>query len=69
MRDIFLPVGAQVELNGHVYEIAEQFKEENLCTGCAFTPGGMRCRAPQNTPVCIKYYRRDWKSVIFKKIK
>lgn len=69
MRSRFLPVGAQFELNGHTYEIVEQFEKEDLCKGCAFFLGGMVCNSPQLTPMCIKYYRKDNKSVIFKKIK
>lgn len=69
MRSKFLPVGAQVELGGRTYEIVEQLEKENLCNGCAFFLGGMLCNAPYFTPICIKYYRKDEKSVIFKKIK
>ena len=68
MRSKFLPVGAQIELGGHTYEIVEQLEKKDLCNGCAFFLGGMVCNSPQLTPICIKYYRKDQKSVIFKKI-
>lgn len=69
MRSKFLPVGAQFELNGHTYEIVEQFEKKDLCNGCAFFLGGMLCNNPRLTPMCIKYFRKDQKSVVFKKIK
>lgn len=69
MRSRFLPVGAQFEYNGHTYEVVEQFEKKDLCNGCAFFLGGMLCNSPQLTPMCIKFYRKDQKSVVFKKIK
>ena len=70
MRSNFLPIGARIDFSdGHEYEIVEQTEKKNLCKGCVFFPGGMLCKAPYFTPICIKHYRKDEKSVIFKKIK
>lgn len=69
MRSKFLPIGAQFELNGHTYKVVEQDEEENLCNGCEFFLGGMLCKSPNLTPMCIKFYRKDEKSVIFVKVK
>jgi hypothetical protein len=41
----------------------------DLCLGCDFFIGHMLCGSPQLTPMCIKHFRKDQKSVIFKKIK
>lgn len=69
MKSKFLPVGARFELNGHTYEIVEQTENVDLCNGCAFFLGKMVCNSPQLTPMCIKHFRKDNKSVVFKKIK
>lgn len=69
MRSKFLPVDAQFELDGHTYKIVEQTEKVDLCNGCAFFLGGTLCNAPRLTPICIKHFRKDKKSVIFKKIK
>lgn len=69
MKSKFLPVGAQFELNGHTYEIVEQHEKLDLCLGCDFFIGHMLCGSPQLTPMCIKHFRKDQKSVVFKKIK
>lgn len=69
MRSRFLPVGAQFELDGHTYEVVEKIENKALCNGCAFFGGEMLCNSPHLTPMCIKHYRKDEKSVIFKKIK
>jgi hypothetical protein len=69
MRTKFLPVGTQFELNGHTYEVVEQHEKLDLCLGCDFFIGHMLRGSPQLTPMCIKHFRKDQKSVVFKKIK
>lgn len=64
----FLPVGARFQYAGNTYEVVEQHEKLELCIGCGFFGGHMSCKSPHNTPMCIKHYRKDQKSVIFKKI-
>lgn len=65
----FLPVGARFQYAGDTYEVVEQHENLELCIGCAFFGGPLNCKSPHNTPTCIKGYRKDQKSVVFKKIK
>lgn len=69
MTSKFLPVGAQFELEGHTFEVVEQKDNKELCYGCDFFLGYMLCKNPHLTPMCIKHFRKDNKSVVFKKIK
>lgn len=64
----FYPVGSRFELDGHTYEVVEQHEDLELCLGCAFFLGKMVCQNPHLTPMCIKHFRKDGKSVVFKEV-
>lgn len=69
MTSKFLPVGSHFEHEGHTYEVVEQTINGDLCIGCDFFEGHLLCKSPHKTPMCIKHFRKDQKSVVFKKIK
>lgn len=69
MRSYFVPVGTRVKLDGETYEAVEQLENTDYCMDCDFYDGKLICKSPYNSPVCIRHFRKDGKSIIFKKIK
>lgn len=67
----YYSVGETFELNGKKYIVEECDPKEVTCAPCAFwDPKSTNlCSCPPKGPMCIKHFRKDNKSVLFKEVK